>query len=233
MPFYEECKRATDVIPYSIKSVAIDGDLLKIVYVVDDGDVHEYNRGKFNTYTVTIDLPKSSLSKIMLLAQDPFVEITCEDGIEIHEENGLTNKKYPFLVEKWCIKCNDSPLCNRLYNALNQTGKFMINTPASGSSHALAGNSVSNGGGNSWSLPGRQLKGRLAMPSYSGNEQGVIVVTIRVDASGRVINANIGSGTTIESEEMRRAAINAAKKNEFSSGNSVAYGSITYKFMLN
>jgi len=116
-------------------------------------------------------------------------------------------------------------------NAFRKVG----NGQGEGEGDGQKGNPVGKGseGGNSWSLAGRSLKGRLAQPSYSGNEQGVIVVAIRVDASGKVVDANIGTGTTITSEEMRRAAIVAAKKNIFSTGNSPAVGSITYKFTLN
>lgn len=103
-----------------------------------------------------------------------------------------------------------------------------------GSGEGQQGNPVGKGsdGGNSWSLAGRSLRGRLAQPSYKGNDQGVIVVAIRVDASGKVVDANIGTGTTITSEEMRNAALTAAKKNVFTTGNSPAVGTITYKFTL-
>jgi len=116
-------------------------------------------------------------------------------------------------------------------NAFRKVG----NGQGTGEGDGQKDNPVGKGsdGGNSWSLAGRSLQGRLAQPSYRGNEQGVIVVVIRVDASGKVVDANIGTGTTITSEEMRRAAIAAAKKNVFSTGNSPAVGSITYKFTLN
>lgn len=88
-------------------------------------------------------------------------------------------------------------------------------------------------GGNSWSLSGRNLLGRLAQPSYKGNQEGVIVVQIRVDASGNVTSASITTGTTITDESMRKASVEAARKNRFSSDTGVAIGTITYKFTLN
>lgn len=104
-----------------------------------------------------------------------------------------------------------------------------------GEGDSQKGNPVGKGseGGNSWSLEGRSLVGRLAQPSYKGNEEGVIVVAIRVDKLGKVVDASIGTGTTITSEEMRQAALTAAKKNVFSTGNSPAVGTIIYKFTLN
>lgn len=88
-------------------------------------------------------------------------------------------------------------------------------------------------GGHSWSLNGRDLLGKLAQPSYQGNEEGRIVVEIRVDASGTVVSASIAKGTTITNETLRNAAITAAKKNKFSTGGGVAIGTITYNFRLN
>lgn len=87
--------------------------------------------------------------------------------------------------------------------------------------------------GNSWSLSGRNLLGRLAQPSYQGNQEGVIVVSIRVDANGNVTSASIATGTTITDETMRQASIKAAKRNRFSTDSGVAIGTITYKFTLN
>ena len=88
-------------------------------------------------------------------------------------------------------------------------------------------------GGHSWSLDGRNLLGKLAQPSYQGNEEGRIVVEIRVDASGNVISAAIHKHTTITNETLRNAAVEAAKKNKFSTGGGVAIGTITYNFRLN
>lgn len=88
-------------------------------------------------------------------------------------------------------------------------------------------------GGNSWSLSGRNILGRLAQPSYKGNDEGTIVVQIRVDASGTVTSASIAKGTTITDEDMRNASIEAAMKNRFTPDSGVAMGTITYKFSLN
>ena len=100
---------------------------------------------------------------------------------------------------------------------------------------AQQGNPAGQGsqGGHSWSLNGRDLLSKLAQPSYQGNEEGRIVVEIRVDASGNVISAAITKGTTITNETLRNAAVTAAKKNKFSTGGGVAIGTITYNFRLN
>jgi TonB family protein len=90
-----------------------------------------------------------------------------------------------------------------------------------------------NSGGNSWSLSGRSLTGRLVSPSYDKDVEGKITVNIRVNESGSVISATIGSPTTISDAQTRNAAISAAKSTRFSSGREVSSGSITYNFKLN
>lgn len=88
--------------------------------------------------------------------------------------------------------------------------------------------------GNSWSLSGRDIRGGLAQPSYSGKQEGTIVVNIRVDSEGNVTSASIApAGTDITDGALRQASVNAAKKNKFTVGDGVAIGTITYKFSLN
>lgn len=96
------------------------------------------------------------------------------------------------------------------------------------------GNPVGKGssGGNSWSLSGRNLSGRLVSPSYNQDVEGKITVNIRVDQSGRVTSASIGSPTNISDSQTRSAAITAAQSTRFSSGKDVSSGSITYNFKL-
>ncbi len=89
-----------------------------------------------------------------------------------------------------------------------------------------------NSGGNSWSLNGRSLTGTLVSPSYDNDVEGRITVNIRVDENGAVISASIGSPTNISDAATRNAAISAAKRTRFSSGNGVSTGSITYNFKL-
>ncbi len=89
-----------------------------------------------------------------------------------------------------------------------------------------------NSGGNSWSLNGRSLTGSLVQPSYDNDVEGRITVNIRVDENGSVISASIGSPTNISDAATRNAAMSAAKRTRFSSGDGVSTGSITYNFKL-
>lgn len=117
-------------------------------------------------------------------------------------------------------------------------GNMGSNTGSTGSGstsgNTSQGNPLGSGssGGNSWSLSGRSLSGRLVQPSYNSNEEGRITVSIRVDANGNVTSASVGSPTNISSSELRNAAVAAAKATKFTSGNGVAAGTITYNFRL-
>ncbi len=110
------------------------------------------------------------------------------------------------------------------------------NTTGTGntSGNTKQGNPLGSGtsGGNSWSLNGRSLSGRLVNPSYDNDVEGKITVTIRVDEDGRVTSASIGSPTNISDVTTRNAAIAAAKSTRFTAGSSIATGSITYNFNL-
>ena len=108
------------------------------------------------------------------------------------------------------------------------------NGSGSGSGEGLQGNPAGKGssGGNSWSLNGRSLSGRLVTPAYDRDVEGKVTVIIRVAENGNVISANIGSPTTISDAETRNAATNAAKSTHFTAGKGISSGSITYNFKL-
>lgn len=89
------------------------------------------------------------------------------------------------------------------------------------------------GGHGEFSLAGRSLgPGGLPRPSSSFQEEGRIVIDITVDRNGNVILANIGKGTNIDSNSMRKSALEAARKAKFNaiSGNENQSGTITYKY---
>ncbi|NCC99585.1 MAG: TonB family protein [Bacteroidia bacterium] len=92
------------------------------------------------------------------------------------------------------------------------------------------------GNGHSYNLNGRSLSGKIPEPKYDKNEEGIIVVSIEVDPSGKVISAKSGAiGTTIGDASMRKEAEIAAMRAKFNgiSGSTVQSGTITYKYKLN
>lgn len=103
-----------------------------------------------------------------------------------------------------------------------------------GASQQGSQNPVGHGtiGGNSWSLKGRNIKS-LPKPSTRFNQEGKVVVFIQVDASGKVITATVGEGTTVSDYQTRQVALEAARKAEFSPSDQTQVGTITYTFKLN
>lgn len=117
---------------------------------------------------------------------------------------------------------------NGLFGNSNSSGSGTTSGDSRQGNPAGSGNS----GGNSWSLSGRSLSGSLVTPSYENNVEGRITVNIRVDENGNVVGATIGSPTNISDAETRNAALSAAKRTRFTSGNGIASGKITYNFRL-
>ena len=83
-------------------------------------------------------------------------------------------------------------------------------------------------------LQGRQVN-NLARPSIQTQAEGVVVIDIVVNASGKVIDAKVGSGTTISDTAVQNAARNAALGSTFKGGTDLPatqQGTITYYFKL-
>ena len=84
-----------------------------------------------------------------------------------------------------------------------------------------------------WSLPGRSLKGELPLPANIKKHVGKVIVDIRVNAAGNVVEASIAKSSTVTNKRALRLARNAAKKAKFTSGDGDVIGSITYIFKIN
>ena len=96
------------------------------------------------------------------------------------------------------------------------------------------GNPVGKGssGVGSWSLEGRGLKGNLPAPSKDFKQEGKVVVQIRVNAAGNVINATI-TGGDVSDKQTQQLALDAARRAKFTEGDHDQIGTITYIFKLN
>lgn len=112
------------------------------------------------------------------------------------------------------------------------TGDTKKGNPAATGEGTGAGTGSGTSGSGRWSLAGRSLKGSLAQPAYGSNAEGTVVVRIRVNAAGQVIEASLGQGSTTSDQSLINAAIAAAKKATFSAGSNDVIGSITYVFKL-
>lgn len=96
------------------------------------------------------------------------------------------------------------------------------------------GNPVGQGssGSGSWSLAGRGIKGNLPQPSKDFKQEGKVVVQIRVNAAGQVVNATI-TGGDVSDKTTQQLALDAARKAKFTEGDHDQIGTITYIFKLN
>jgi len=123
----------------------------------------------------------------------------------------------------------------------NASGRNQGGTGTTGSGVQGNPNSTSSAGSPSgtgygeFNLGGRTLgAGGLPRPDYSAQEEGRIVIDITVDPDGNVIRAEIGRGTNIDNINLRRSALDAARKAKFNriNGNNNQTGTITYRYTL-
>lgn len=94
------------------------------------------------------------------------------------------------------------------------------------------GNPVGHGsmGGSQWSLSGRTAKA-IPQPANTFSQEGIVVVNIQVDATGHVVSATLGTGSTLSDKSTTQLALDAARKAVFSEGDQAKQiGTITYHF---
>ena len=140
----------------------------------------------------------------------------------------------------------DNRIKNQVANAFSK-GKGSSNnnhgssSSGSGIQGSVNGNSSSGAtsgspGYGNYDLGGRGILGSLPRPGYdNSNDEGTIVVSITVNAAGKVIAASItkGSiGSAASNSTLLQQAINAAKKAVFTKSNNTGNqsGTITYYF---
>jgi TonB family protein len=90
--------------------------------------------------------------------------------------------------------------------------------------------------GDGFQLAGRSLVGSLQKPTFKGNEEGIVVIRIKVDRNGKVVNAEYTlKGSTLQGNEFITSAKKAALKTRFNAdpkAPAFVYGTITYHFEL-
>lgn len=95
------------------------------------------------------------------------------------------------------------------------------------------GQSQGSPGWGSYDLGGRGIQGNLPRPTFNVNASGTVVVSIAVNADGKVTAATIQpKGTTTSDTALRNAAKTAAEKARFkpAKDTNIQYGTITYHF---
>lgn len=92
------------------------------------------------------------------------------------------------------------------------------------------------GVGGGFRLGNRKLgAGGLIRPAYNVNAEGKVIVNIRVNSKGRVVEATVGQGTTAGNATLVKEALKAAERTRFNeiATNKDEIGTITYTFTLN
>lgn len=92
------------------------------------------------------------------------------------------------------------------------------------------------GVGGGFKLGNRKLgAGGLIRPEYNVNAEGRVIVNIRVNPKGIVVEATLGQGTTASNPTLVQEAMRAAKRTRFNEigTNKDEVGTITYTFTLN
>jgi len=100
---------------------------------------------------------------------------------------------------------------------------------------SYTGNGTGNGGNGDYKLGGRVALSKIK-PDYECDETGTVVVRIKVDKTGKTLDADLQlKGTTNSASCLVAKAIQAAKKTRWEAkpdAPEVQYGTITYRFQL-
>lgn len=86
-----------------------------------------------------------------------------------------------------------------------------------------------------WDLDGRELIGGLPQPQCDFTQNAVVVVRIRVNPQGKVVEAEETAGTNISDRAMIQSAVEAAKRSKWNTSSQLndQVGTIKYTFKIN
>ncbi len=104
-------------------------------------------------------------------------------------------------------------------------------------SRSYTGGQGAGSEGIGYNLTGRTPQGgRLPAPQYTSNQDGVVVIKVKVDRSGSVIEAEFQpKGSTITDLKLRNAALQAARMAKFNpdpNAEPIQVGEIIYRFYI-
>lgn len=152
---------------------------------------------------------------------EPRLSITKEIHIDDVARNGST--KVTVQVRSYTFKNVQKPMMERA--VFGRTDDSTGDVNLKGSNHVGHGSSA----GHSWSLSGRDIRGSFPRPLNNFNQEGSVIVQIRVNDRGHVISV-IHKGGTISDKKTIKLAIEAACRIKFTEGEHDQIGTITYNF---
>ena len=191
--------------------------------------------------------PKAAPQPRQIKADEDLVTEKTEEAPAVNKNNKKTVKPTPVTKPTPVVETPKEPTVNKkaLY-----PGKSTTTSPGGnqgttgkpgdqGNPNGTPGSpnytgSGGKGNGISFELGGRGARS-LPKPTYNSPEQGLIVVSIKVNREGKVTYASAGAkGTTISEINLRQQAESAARKTIFAPAPDAAEeqrGTITYKFI--
>ena len=156
-----------------------------------------------------------------------------EQGTQFHyQDNNVSIRVEPGLSITKEIRIDDVARSGSTNVTVQvRSYSFQRNEQGSMKVGALFGNPAGHGSsaGNSWCLSGRSIKGSLPQASDKFNQEGRVIIEIRVNAKGDVISA-VHKGGTISDKKQIQTALEAARKAKFTEGDHDQIGTITYNF---
>ncbi len=191
-----------------------------------------YNNSNYDSITC-IDLPTTGTKEIFI-STDILHDIP--QALRGHKYYYTSIEKFEKMLVNNNFPSNDQPITNPnvLFNGKGTvTGSGQAGNP-DGSQGAQGGSGKVTGSG--YFLGGRSLRGSLPVPNYTDSKDGDVVVRIKVDCNGNVVEVEApAKGSKNYDNSMVEAAKQAAKKACFNAdlnATEYQYGTITYKFRI-
>lgn len=195
---------------------------------IETNDVSEEDIVSEDEETPSIEQPQEEDEEAIEEAEnkEEIAEETIEEKQEeiIPEEKPVVNPKALFQVPK-----NDNAAPASEGDEQGEGEKGIANGLKDMERYEGNGGS---GDGPSYDLGGRGAKS-IASPSKEFSEEGTIVVEIKVDKEGRVVEATIGKGSDIYDKDMQESALRAARNSIFNKDENapeIQSGTITYNY---
>lgn len=200
---------------------------------IETNDVIEEDIVSEDEEAPAIEQPQEEVEEIIEEPEnkEEIVEEIVEEKQEeiVPEEKPVVNQKALFQVPK-----NDKKITSSEGDDNGKNDKGKDNGLKDIERYDVNGGS---GDGIAYDLGGRGAKS-ISTPSKNFSEVGTIVVNIKVDREGRVVEATIqykDKGTNISDKDMQESALRAARNSIFNKDENapeIQSGTITYKYII-
>ncbi len=207
------------------------------------GEVQPDNSGQVAS-EVEETLEQAAVSNL----STPEESLTTQETVESIEVNA--SKETSDVKKPQEPKDPKPEISNSLQNALNQLKQSQASGGSEGDDENATGDkgqedgvkeagaytgNMGGGGNGDYNLGNRKALSR-PKPDYRCQEEGVVVIEVKVNRNGKTLDAKVGKGTTNGAECLTKQAIKAAMETKWQSKPDAPFtqlGTITYRFILN